>query len=104
VIFSDESVKTNFESCTPLLKVVCSELEFEFQKHMAQIEMMECSPTGFAVLAVDNAAQSTITEVCTAINRRYRRKDQKPTVHLADPKDPLVNVICTDKDDLEYLH
>lgn len=104
MIFTDTEVKDNFEKCMPLLQVVCSEIEFEFQKHMAQVEMMECSPTGFAVLAVDNATQNTITEVCTVINRRYRRKDQKPTVHLVDPKDPLVNVICTSKDDLEYLH
>lgn len=103
MLFPSGELKSEYSAALPLLRVVCSEIEFEFAKHSAQVELLSCTDRQ-ANLGIDNASDEMVHFVCVEVSKRYKRKDNIKTAQMVEPDMPVIMVLCTGAEDLLWVN
>lgn len=102
MIYINDDAKREFAGANSLLHVVCSHLEFEAAKYLAQLRLIEASET-VAILEIDISNILDVTQICSNVNDLFQRKDGMPSCSIIDRDNNFISCLATHPSDLKNL-
>lgn len=99
MLFVSDSVKEELSKSSTILQCALSILDFECNRYHHQPQIFEVEGE-CAMIDMDKMNHIQIMEVCMAVNRQFKRSDNKPTCYHLDTDDTIV--ICETAELSEY--
>lgn len=101
MIFVDQETRELFAKTPPVLQVIVSDVEFELAKMSLQAELIDVY-NNTCTLAVEDGTELLLQQICSDINKRYRRFDREFTCVM--PEAEVLNIKCSSPSELSHVH
>lgn len=101
MIYLNKETRDSFAKMSPVLQIICSEVEFELAKASLQAELIDAYEN-VATIVVEGATDVELQRVCASINKRYKRYDKDMTCVM--PEEETLRIKCSSPEELSQVH